>query len=195
MNFRKNILTLCYITKCQNSKGMNFNLFSCRSFTTTFLLAVVCFMSVSFYACGDDKPETTTDNVATTTPANNSAQGQIVHHYICPNSCAGSGGPAAGNCPVCGSAYTHNDAWHQLPENQAPNDIAPNMLNNSQPIDFKNQANAPALPQDAPTASPAQNANGVWHYTCSAGCDGGAGAMGNCSKCGSALVHNSKYHE
>lgn len=174
---------------------MNFNLFSCRFIKATLFLALMFFVSLAISSCGDDKPANTTDNVTTTVGAN-SAQGQIVHHYICPNNCAGSGGPAAGNCPVCGSVYTHNDAWHQLPENQTQNQITPNITNDDQQvIDFKNQMNAPSLPQDAPATSPAQNAKGEWHYTCSAGCSGGAGAMGNCAKCGAALVHNSKYHE
>ena len=44
------------------------------------------------------------------------------------------------------------------------------------------------------TAEPAQNAAGVWHYTCSAGCAGGAGAAGTCGTCGGALAHNQAYH-
>ena len=35
-----------------------------------------------------------------------------VQHYICPNNCAGSGGATEGTCPTCGSAYTHNQAFH-----------------------------------------------------------------------------------
>ena len=38
-----------------------------------------------------------------------------------------------------------------------------------------------------PTAEPAQNAAGVWHYTCPAGCAGGSGASGTCAKCGQKL--------
>ena len=41
---------------------------------------------------------------------------------------------------------------------------------------------------------PAQNAAGLWHYTCSKGCPGGAGAAGNCSVCGNPLTHNAAYH-
>ncbi|MBK9109469.1 MAG: hypothetical protein IPM92_14125 [Saprospiraceae bacterium] len=46
-----------------------------------------------------------------------------------------------------------------------------------------------------PTAEPAQNAKGVWHYTCPKGCPGGAGAQGKCAKCGSDLAHNAGYHQ
>ena len=49
------------------------------------------------------QPQTTT----ATTPAKNAA-GQ--YHYTCPNGHAGAA--AAGNCSVCGSALTHNPAYH-----------------------------------------------------------------------------------
>lgn len=45
-----------------------------------------------------------------------------------------------------------------------------------------------------PTSEPAQNADGVWHYTCPKGCEGGAGSMVPCPKCGTSLAHNSAYH-
>jgi hypothetical protein len=45
-----------------------------------------------------------------------------VQHYICPNNCQGSGGAAEGNCPVCGTAYLHNQAFHA---NDAQNQAAP----------------------------------------------------------------------
>jgi len=41
---------------------------------------------------------------------------------------------------------------------------------------------------------PAQNAQGVWHYTCPNGHEGGAGNALPCSKCGTTLVHNQAYH-
>jgi hypothetical protein len=47
----------------------------------------------------------------------------------------------------------------------------------------------------APKAEPAQNAKGVWHFTCPKGCKGGAGAVGPCAKCGTQLTHNAVYHE
>lgn len=45
-----------------------------------------------------------------------------------------------------------------------------------------------------PTPEPAQNAAGVWHYTCPKGCAGGAGSAVACPKCGSTLAHNAAYH-
>lgn len=92
-----------------------------------------------------------------------------VQHYYCANNCAGSGGDSAGTCPVCGSEYVHNQAWH----NQGQNAIST---------------------QSTPAPEPAQNAAGVWHYTCSSGCSGGAGSAVACSQCGSTLVHNTAYH-
>lgn len=44
------------------------------------------------------------------------------------------------------------------------------------------------------TLEPAQNAAGVWHYTCIKGCPGGAGTTGNCTNCGNVLAHNPAYH-
>lgn len=58
------------------------------------------------------------------------------------------------------------------------------------------EASSTPVPVPAPqTAEPAQNAKGVWHYTCPKGCEGGAGAQGNCAKCGTALAHNAAYHQ
>lgn len=91
-----------------------------------------------------------------------------VLHYYCPNNCAGSGGDNAGTCPTCGSEYIHNQAYH---DNQTA-----------------------ISTQSAPVPEPAQNASGVWHYTCSNGCAGGAGSAVACSQCGSMLAHNPAYH-
>ena len=99
-----------------------------------------------------------------------------VMHYTCPKNCAGSGGAAAGTCPVCGSEYVHNQAFHDTPAGNTPPTITP------------------TTPTTPATPEPAQNPAGVWHYTCSAGCAGGAGAAGTCSKCGGALAHNAAYH-
>lgn len=58
------------------------------------------------------------------------------------------------------------------------------------------EATITPAPAAAPqTAEPAQNAKGVWHFTCPKGCEGGAGTQGNCAKCGSPLTHNAAYHQ
>ncbi|WP_162919903.1 hypothetical protein [Hanstruepera ponticola] len=48
--------------------------------------------------------------------------------------------------------------------------------------------------QNQQKTTTAQNVSGVYHYTCSNGCAGGAAAAGNCSTCGNALAHNQAYH-
>ena len=65
----------------------------------------------------------------------------------------------------------------------------------SNPLEVKD---SPA-PQKAATPNPttleaAQNAGGVWHYTCIKGCAGGAGSAVNCTTCGNPLAHNQAYH-
>lgn len=53
-----------------------------------------------------------------------------------------------------------------------------------------------AIPGTTPpaTSEPPQNAEGVWHYTCPKGCEGGAGSALPCPKCGTTLAHNTAYH-
>ncbi|MBK8504745.1 MAG: hypothetical protein IPL46_22565 [Saprospiraceae bacterium] len=112
-----------------------------------------------------------------------------VPHYVCPKNCQGSGGPAAGTCPVCGSEYEHNQAYHNQTADNQPINI---QSDNSDPVvDFSN-LNTGSAPST--TAEPAQNATGVWHYTCANGCAGGAGAAGKCATCGGDLAHNTAYH-
>ena len=121
-----------------------------------------------------------------TPPAAVSTSG--VQHYICPNNCQGSGGASAGTCPVCGSEYTHNQAYHNQPssgQSGLPSGIT---------LDPTNAGAGAGATTPAVTPEPAQNAAGVWHYTCSAGCTGGAGSAGNCATCGQALSHNAAYH-
>ncbi len=100
-----------------------------------------------------------------------------IQHYICPNACAGSGGDAAGTCQICGSAYEHNDAYHNTPTAATSNTAA-----------------TVAPTAAATTPEPAQNDAGIWHYTCSNGCSGGGGSAIACSQCGNTLAHNSAYH-
>lgn len=111
-------------------------------------------------------PSTTTIQ---TSPEGGAVAG--VQHYICPNGCAGSGGDSSGNCPVCGTEYQHNAAYHSS--------------NQSTTVD----------PTQVQSASSAQNAAGEYHYICSNGCSGGAASSGTCSQCGAALAHNSAYHQ
>ena len=149
-------------------------------------LVVLC-LSVSFIGCSNSDsekkkaareslnvPETVTPPVNTTSnTANTNIAG--VPHYICPNNCEGSGGPSAGTCQVCGSAYEHNQEFH----------------NQSTPTPTTPAANTTP---PTPPAGAAQNAAGVYHYICSNGCAGGAASAGNCASCGNALTHNADFH-
>ena len=104
-----------------------------------------------------------------------------VKHYTCPKNCKGSGGDAAGNCPVCGTAYVHNQAFHGAAPSATPG-ASPTPGATATPI------------TTPPPPSPAKNAAGVFHYTCAKGCAGGSGAAGKCASCGGELAHNAAYH-
>ena len=151
---------------------------------------------VSFYACSDgadtrkqeareslevsDSPTlpdaTTPPNPATPEPPQN-AEG--VWHYTCSKGCAGGAG-SAGTCATCGGPLAHNQAYHANANSTTPNTPS---------------ATPPTTPTATPTPEPAQNAAGVWHYTCGKGCAGGAGSAGTCATCGGALAHNAAYHQ
>ena len=76
--------------------------------------------------------------------------------------------------------------------NAAPQEVpiqSPNV-----PTPSPNTTQQGVVNQNPNPPEPAQNAAGLWHYTCSKGCAGGAGAAGNCSVCGNPLTHNAAYH-
>lgn len=134
---------------------------------------------------------------ATSTPLTASAPAGVFH-YICPKNCAGSGGSAAGTCPVCGTAYEHNQAYHNQPTSTTvpTGETTPD----GRPIEkmiVPGSTTPGTAPANTPPATPepAQNAAGVWHYTCPKGCAGGAGSAVACGTCGSTLAHNTAYHQ
>ena len=134
-------------------------------------------------------PGTTTTTTSTTTPPASAEPAQNadgVWHYTCPKGCAGGAGSAIG-CPNCGTTLAHNTAYHS----SGGSTTQPNASAGSG-SPFANQPTITTPPP--PTAEPAQNAAGVWHYTCSKGCAGGAGSAVACSGCGATLSHNSAYH-
>lgn len=108
-------------------------------------------------------------------PAQNAAG---VWHYTCSAGCEGGAG-AAGPCGKCGGQLAHNQAYH---------------ANNNAATTPPTKALTPPTTTPPVTKEPAQNAAGIWHYTCGAGCEGGAGAAGTCGKCGGQLAHNQAYH-
>lgn len=115
-------------------------------------------------------------------PAEPSQNADGVWHFTCAKGCAGGAG-AAGTCSTCGGALAHNQAYHGN--------------TTSKPATNPMVTPTTATPATAtpPPAEPAQNAAGVWHYTCAKGCAGGAGAAANCATCGGTLVHNQAYHK
>lgn len=143
-------------------------------------MALMAIVASSFLACGSEEDAGASEQTPEISIMNNPADvvpAGTVMHYICPNNCAGSGGPAQADCPVCGTPYMHNDAFHA-------------------------QAGAPPVGQDMTVPPPApgspeppQNSKGVWHYTCPSGCASGAGAAGPCASCGATLAHNPAYHQ
>ncbi|MBX2872709.1 MAG: hypothetical protein KTR30_11430 [Saprospiraceae bacterium] len=117
-------------------------------------------------------PSSTTP-VTPAVPLQNTTAG--VDHYTCPNGHPGAA--SGGNCSVCGVALEHNQAYH---DNQAT--TTPEITT------------TPTTPDaTTPSASPAQNAAGEYHYTCPNG-HPGAASGGSCAVCGSALAHNQAYH-
>ncbi len=126
-----------------------------------------------------------TDPAASVTPATieppQNEKG--VWHYTCAKGCAGGAG-AAIPCAKCGTALTHNKDYH--------GPAAPTTASNPTATPGQTPGATPAPSAKQP--EPPQNAAGVWHYTCAAGCAGGAGAAGNCAKCGGQLTHNKDYH-
>ncbi len=170
-------------------------------FSNTLIIAL---FAILFSGCSDNKQDNAVNQPpiytppTTSPPPINTTTAGVVHHYICPKNCVGSGGPQAGSCPVCNSQYVHNAAYHNQPGVANTTTIPPG----TNPM-FQ-QGKAPqtttTIPPPTtttvppPTASPAQNAAGVYHYTCSNGCAGGSGTTGNCASCGAALAHNAAYH-
>jgi len=107
-----------------------------------------------------------------------------VWHYTCQKGCAGGAGSAIA-CAKCGTTLTHNTAYH--------GQASPPAVGNS-PTGTPPGTPAGTTVQTPPKSEPAQNAAGVWHYTCPDGCAGGGGAAGPCAKCSKTLVHNNAYH-
>ena len=126
------------------------------------------------------------DSANTPEPAQNAAG---VWHYTCANGCAGGGGSATA-CAVCGSTLAHNSAYHNTPAASTP-------VGATAAGATTTTGGLPAptiVPPVNQAPEPAQNAAGVWHYTCSNGCAGGAGSAIACATCGSTLAHNQGYH-
>lgn len=117
------------------------------------------------------------------------------HHFMCSAGCGG-GGPSQGNCPSCGAALVHNDAYHAQEQtgNINPVQQAPSGQSMGDPkVKYPSVFNSPS----APRASVPQGGGGGTghHYICSAGCGGGGASQGSCPSCGATLVHNDAFHQ
>ena len=154
------------------------------------ILPILLFCSViSFFACNDttksqkeeapkqfeasDLPTLTNAPNSTNATPEPSQNAGGVWHYTCAKGCDGGAGSAV-NCNTCGDLLVHNQAYHAK-ANSTPTSTS---------IPFMNP----------PAVESGKNTAGVWHYTCEKGCEGGAGAAGNCSSCGTTLTHNTAYH-
>lgn len=137
----------------------------------TYKIILFFVLAISF-SCKEEKPKPILQENTRTAS---------VKHYICANKCKNSGSDVQGACPVCKNPYLHNDAYH-----------AQDLLKNG-PLNVPANIQAPAA--NTPAApSPAQNAKGIYHYTCNKGCYGGLGTASNCTNCGEPLAHNQAYH-
>jgi hypothetical protein len=154
---------------------------------------------LSLTACKDSKTDAATETPTSTTPEGATGQdpatlntgstdaagatGGKESHYKCTTAGCNGTGDAQGKCPVCGAELVHNQAFHSATPT-APGTSPAN------PVQI-NPTNSPAATATPPSA---QNAKGVYHYTCPKGHEGGAALAGNCAKCGEALTHNQAYH-
>ena len=143
---------------------------------------------------------------ATTPPATNEPPQNAagVWHYTCPSGCAGGAGSAT-PCATCGTTLVHNTAYHSNggATTPTPNITTNTAASNGSPVGsitnpvingIGNTAAQPAATPQPKAPEPPQNAAGVWHYICNAGCAGGAGSATPCASCGATLVHNTAYH-
>ncbi|MFT6730109.1 MAG: hypothetical protein ACJA1H_001430 [Glaciecola sp.] len=158
------------------------------------LALLLCSSVLFFYGCNDSSktpkqdsvkqvevsdtpnpPVTATPSPTTKEPAQNASG---VWHYTCRIGCVGGAGSVV-NCGTCGMALAHNTVYHGKTSDAT----------SSAPF-----ATPPPATKATPAKEPAQNASGVWHYTCAIGCLGGAGTAGSCNTCNGALSHNKGYH-
>lgn len=139
---------------------------------TRFFTVFILSSFLTMVSCKEEKPKVIIDN--------NTAA--AVPHYICANECENSGSNVAGVCQTCNEALLHNDAFH-----------AKDFLKNG-PLNVPKYNEGQPATSTTQSQSPAQNSQGIYHYTCNNGCNGGAGSAGKCKVCGNDLAHNQAYH-
>jgi len=139
-------------------------------------------------AASSANPAITPPSAQTPEPAQNAAG---VWHYTCTSGCAGGAGSAVA-CATCGNTLVHNQGYHSAGGTPAaaPPPIGATAAGAAATTGLPTTITPPVQQ----TPEPAQNALGVWHYTCTSGCAGGAGSAVACATCGNTLVHNQGYH-
>ncbi len=157
-----------------------------------FLFIVVLGIGLGTMACNSKKDDTNSqEGIVSPEGMNSQGPGGTPvslggePHYKCPTAGCAGGAESQGPCPICGATLEHNQAYH------SQNMGAPEGASPENPIQINPSSSTPTPMPEPPAA---QNAKGVYHYTCPKGCAGGAGAAGNCGTCGGALVHNQEFH-
>lgn len=152
-------------------------------------------------ACNDKKMDPASESATITLDSNgiqdpalaaSSAVSGSEFHFKCPKNCEGGGSTNKGNCPICGTELEHNQAFHS--QSAGTEGVSPENSIKVDPINATGAETNPVTTVQPPAPSAAQNAKGIWHFTCPKGCEGGAGAAGKCPKCGGDLAHNQAYH-
>lgn len=149
------------------------------------LILVLAFVNFCMYACKEapQKNKTPTKTVTSNT-SNPKKILATVAHYICPKNCKGGASGMPGNCSVCSSVLSHNQAFHTTASSKSNAGFSP-----VAPPAFP----APNLPASA--VQPGPNYAGQYHYTCVNGCTKGGDTAGKCSTCSGDLTHNAAFHQ
>lgn len=181
------------------------------------------FIILIFIGCGSEGSDTTSVTNETAPPVTLDPNGAVppptaaptaepaqnadgVWHFTCAKGCAGGAGKI-GPCPKCGEQLAHNQAYHSGAAAQPGATATINAGDQTTTQTIQPQitttpggtppagAGAAGATLTPPPAEPAQNAAGVWHFTCPKGCAGGGAKVGPCPKCGENLAHNQAYHQ
>ena len=147
------------------------------------IIVVLALATYCMYSCKKEPQKRQTQPQNVTSNTNNTSKA-VVAHYVCPNNCKGGTSGMAGNCPVCSSAFAHNQAFHNANGPKSKAGFAP-VAPPSIPF--------PNVP--APAIKSGPNSAGQYHYTCSNGCIKGADAAGKCGNCSGNLIHNVAFHQ
>ncbi len=144
------------------------------------VIFLLLFGMVAMSSCGQKAADTTKTDATVQKPApsvvpTNTANNQVVANQP----------KVVVNQPPAGTIRS-------APQGAPLGSISNPIMNGLNEILFPNGAPKPAA-QRKP--EPPQNAAGVWHYTCSTGCAGGAGSAVPCKTCGKTLAHNQEYHK